>query len=161
LTANGVMDLTIPVEKINGSKTLIRDIRIFNHENWQMLHWRAMESAYSNSPFFEYYKDYLLPFYSEKFDFLFDFNFKLLQKTFELLEIELPEIEFTNAFSQTKENENIIDFRNKFDPKKTLPTAKPLYYQVFTEKFGFTPDLSIIDLLFNLGNESELYLSEL
>lgn len=161
LTANGIMDLSIPVEKPNGAKTLVKDIRIANCENWQTLHWRAMESAYSNSPFFEYYKDDFLPFFTEKYNFIFDFNLKLLQKIFELLEIDLPAFSFTEKYFETSENERSFDFRNVFNPKKENQPPYPAYYQIFTEKFGFIPNLSIIDLLFNMGNEAEKYLKEI
>lgn len=158
LTANGIMDLSIPVEKPNGAKTLIKDIRIANSENWQIVHLRTIESSYSNSPFFEYYQDDFLPFFIKKYDFLIDFNFKLLQKICELLEIDFSNFSFTSEYFENQNAENIADFRNSFNPKKENRFEQMPYYQVFTEKFGFVENLSIIDLLFNLGNESQEYL---
>ena len=156
LTANGIMDLSIPVEHAN--KVLIKDVRISYFANWQTLHWRAIESAYNNSPFFEYYKDDFLPFYQKKYDFLFDFNLNLIHKIFDLLEIRFPKIEYTEKF-QTDYNLSINDLRNNFNPKKTNDIPLKPYYQVFNEKFGFTPDLSIVDMLFNCGNETILLLN--
>jgi len=153
LTANGIMDLSIPVEK--SGKVLIRDIRISEHDNWQTNHWRAIESAYNSSAFFEYYADDLHPFYERKWEFLWDFNLEIQQKMLELLEIE-TKINFTSHY--LTENENITDLRNLIHPKKESITSSKPYYQVFEQKFGFCPNLSIIDLLFNMGPESQLIL---
>jgi hypothetical protein len=154
LTANGIMDLSIPVEKPNGNKTLIRDVRLSTHENWQKTHWNAIESAYNNSPFFEYYKDDFLPFFEKKQRFLWDFNFALFGKTLEMLQIDDFTFALTENYQTTYFDENTKDFRNYFHPKLQNETQQTPYYQVFNEKFGFVPDLSIIDLLFNMGNEA-------
>lgn len=153
LTANGVMDLSIPVEK--SGKMLIRDIRISEHDNWQINHWRAIESAYNSSAFFEYYADDFRPFYERKWDFLWDFNLEIQQKLLELLETE-NKISFTSNYLTGKEN--FTDFRNLIHPKKESQISSKPYYQVFEQKFGFCPNLSIIDLLFNMGPESQLIL---
>ena len=78
--ANGVMALSIPVEKATKEKILTRDIRISDHSDWQTQHWRSIESAYNSTPFFEYYKDDLLPFYEKKWTFLYDFNLEIQRK---------------------------------------------------------------------------------
>jgi len=158
--ANGVMALSIPVEKASGSKVLTRDIRISEHSDWQIQHWRSIESAYNSTPFFEYYKDDLWPFYEKKWNFLWDFNQEIQSKIFELLDIT-PSIQFTGEYKTTLE-ENILDFREAIHPKKSNFTDDlKSYYQVFESKFGFQPDLSIIDLLFNMGNESQLIIGPL
>lgn len=159
-SANGVMDLTIPVENPT-QKTWVRDIRISNHGNWQMCHWRAIEAAYFSSPFFEFYQDDFRPFYTKKYRFLFDFN-RELQKTV-LNIIDLPyQITYTENYEKNLP-EGVIDFREMMHPKKNNVTLqdyfklKP-YYQVFEQKHGFLSDLSIIDLLFNMGTEARLIL---
>jgi hypothetical protein len=151
LTANGVMDLSIPVEKTG--KMLIRDIQISEHTDWQTNHWRAIESAYNSSAFFEYYADELRLFYEKKWNFLWDFNLEIQQKMLELLEID-KKISFTSNYQIEKEN--FTDFRNLIHPKKVSQISPKPYYQVFEQKFGFCPNLSIIDLLFNMGPESQL-----
>ncbi|HLP05937.1 MAG TPA: WbqC family protein [Paludibacter sp.] len=155
--ANGVMALTIPVEKPSGVKVLTRDVRISEHGNWQTNHWRSIESAYNSTPFFEYYKDDFLPFYEKKWHFLWDFNFGLHQKVLELLELN-PEQKCTEKYETIQEG-HVLDLRGIIHPKKASDgqRSKP-YYQVFDQRFGFLPDLSVIDLLFNMGNESQLVL---
>lgn len=150
-TANGTMPLTIPVEKTG--KEVIRDVKISQHTNWQTLHWRAIEASYNSSPFFEYYSDDFRLFYEKKWVFLWDFSFELLKKVVELLEIE------KNIFLTEKYD---VQFTDKFDarelihPKKEkLIEIKP-YYQVFENKLDFQGGLSVLDLLFNMGNESQL-----
>lgn len=159
-TANGIMTLSIPVEKTNGEKILTRDVRISLHNNWQLHHWRSIESAYNSTPFFEYYKDDLLPFYEKKWTFLWDFNLEIQAKVMELLDIQL-ELKFTKEY-KTELNENILDLRERIHPKKKDETGsfRP-YYQIFYRRFGFQKNLSIIDLLFNMGNESQLIISPL
>ena len=150
--ANGVQALTVPVEKPEVLKAATRDIRISDHGNWRHLHWNALVSAYNMSPFFEYYADDFRPFYEKKYIFLIDYNDAIQTTICNLLDIH-PKISHTNKYEQSVEN----DFRNVIDPRHPLPdeTFSPNpYYQVFREKHGFIPNLSIVDLLFNMGPES-------
>ncbi len=160
LTANGIYALTIPVEKQSGVKILMRDVRISEHKDWQLQHWRSIESAYNSTPFFEYYKDDFLPFFEKKWDFLWDFNQELQAKVIELLELK-PIITLTSEYQKSL-NTDILDFRESMHPKKqkSLISLKP-YYQVFESRFGFQANLSIVDLLFNMGNESQLIIQSL
>ncbi|MCF8369605.1 MAG: WbqC family protein [Bacteroidales bacterium] len=159
MTANGPFPLIIPVIKVNGNHTKIKDILICNKEKWQQLHWRTLTTAYSNSPFFLFYQDALQPFYSKKFDRLLDFNLELLQQLLNLLNISC-------TFSISKEYKNTypgewVDLRNKFTPKIEVILDFPAYEQVFQEKYNFAPNLSIFDLLFNIGPSSTDYLKQL
>jgi len=157
VSANGILDLVVPVEKISNEKQLTRDVQISNRTDWQLQHWRSIESAYNSSPFFEYYKDDFLPFYEKKWIFLWDFNLSLQEKVLELLDIQ-PKIELTTEYV-TSFDKNTLDLREKIHPKKKSDFIDlPCYYQVFEQKFGFIPNLSIIDLLFNMGNEAMLVL---
>lgn len=156
-TANGLMDLSIPVEKVEGSKTKIRDVRISYHGNWQANHWRSIESAYNSSPFFEYYADDLVRFYERRWDFLWDFNVELQQKVVELIDIQ-PFIKLTEHYSGDLA-EGITDLRALIHPKKDSYVKHfKSYYQVFKQKYGFQCNLSILDLLLNTGNEAILTL---
>jgi len=156
--ANGALSLSIPVEKPDTVKCLTKDIRISDHGNWRHLHWNAIISAYNMSPFFEYYEEDFAPFYEKKYNFLFDFNEELRQLICELIDIQ-PHISYTEIYQPEVAN----DFREIIRPKHPGedPTFSPIpYYQVFRQKHGFLPNLSIIDLLFNMGPESILILKD-
>ena len=163
-TANGTQALTIPVERPAGEKCLMRDVRISDHGNWRRLHWNALATAYGDSPFFDYYVDDLHPLFAKKREFLFDFNIEITHTLCELLDIQ-PDIRPTEEFlPMDKAGETALpyaDFREAIRPKRPLADAdfvpKP-YYQVYEQKIGFQPNLSILDLLFNMGNESIFYL---
>lgn len=157
-SAQGPLPLTIPTESNGGEKCLIRDVRISDHGNWRHLHWNAMEAAYRQSPFFEYYADDFRPFYEKKYTFLLDFNEQLRQLVCQLIGFT-PTVELsTEYFHEVPEGDT--DLRTLIHPKHPLPGYTPHpYYQVFKERHGFLPDLSIADLLFNMGPESLLVLS--
>ena len=157
-TTDGTQTLSIPVTH-DGNKTLTRDIRISDHGNWRHLHWNAIQSAYNSSPFFEFYADDLHPFFEKRWDFLIDFNEAITHKMCELLDIELRMERTTNY--QPADIIDMADFRETIRPKHPMPDKEFVpqrYYQVFEQKHGFLPNLSILDLLFNEGNESILFL---
>lgn len=169
-TTNGIQALSIPVSCPQGSqlsKTPMRDVRISDHGNWRHIHWNALCSAYGESPFFDYYQDDFRPFFERKWTFLFDFNMEIILKMVELLDIR-PKISLTTAFlsdasmaENAIENSLIDDFRDVIRPKHPgLDSdfmSRP-YYQVYQQKHGFQPNMSILDLLFNEGNEAILWL---
>lgn len=161
LSANGPIPLSIPVVHSSSEKTLTKDIRIAEHGNWQHIHWNAIVSAYNSTPFFEYYQDDFYPFYHKKQTFLFDFNEGLQVLVSGLLNIDLPTIEYTSGYKQEFSADE-SDLRDIIHPKKSPESDDDFistpYYQVFRQKFGFVENLSIIDLLFNMGNESRLIL---
>ena len=159
LGANGPLVLTIPVIKNSGEKTLVKDVLIDYATPWQNNHWRSIFSAYNSSPFFEYFEPDFIPFYQKKWKFLFDFNMALHEVVAEILELE-PNWQLTTDYVKEFEGE---DYRRAISPKQpfsvTDPQFKPMpYSQTFGEKFGFVPNLSIIDLLFNSGPETDLVL---
>ena len=168
-TTNGLQALTIPVVRDQSDKlsdtnqdqepvSLIHSIRISDHGNWRHLHWNALKSAYGESPFFDYYQDDIRPFFEQRWDYLFDFNEAIREKMCELLDIQ-PKVSYTEEFASTVNN--MIDFRSSINPKHPEPDpdfTPKRYYQVYEQKHGFLPNLSILDLLFNMGPESIFYL---
>lgn len=156
-SANGLQTLSIPVIKPLSPKCLTKDIQIADYGNWRHLHWNALLSAYNSTPFFEYYADDLYPFYEKRIKYLFDLNEQLMALIFRLLNIS-PQVIYSKEY-QTELPDDCLDLREKIHPKKPscLKEFKP-YYQVFQERYGFQPNLSIIDLLFNMGPEAVFYL---
>ena len=169
-TANGLQALTVPVEHNANCQLstvncqLTKDLRISDHNQWRKVHWNALQSAYSESPFFEYYVDDIRPFFEHKYDFLIDFNEAIRQKICELIDIH-PHVEYTTEYVKPTANSQqpiaFSDFREVIHAKHPQPDAdfeaKP-YWQVFQHRYGFQPNLSILDLLFCMGPESVFYL---
>lgn len=158
-TESGTQVLTIPVMH-NGVQPM-RDVRISEHGNWRHQHWNAISSAYRKSPFFDYYADDFAHFYEEKDGFLIDFNLRLHATICSLLGIETPVVEATKSTLKTAENE-IIDLRPLATPEALArcDMAALPYYQVFAQRNGFIGNLSIADLLFNMGPEGLIILSQ-
>lgn len=157
-TANGLQALTVPVEA-PGERCAMKEVRISDHNQWRRVHWNALQSAYSESPFFEYYQDDIRPFFEKKYDYLIDFNEAIRQKICELIDIE-PKVEYTKEFISSTRS-TIADYREVIHAKHPQPDADftpKRYWQVFERKHGFQPNLSILDLLFNMGTESVFYL---
>jgi hypothetical protein len=139
----------------------MHDIRISEHGNWRHQHWNALEAAYRHTPFFLYYEDDFHPFYEQKIEFLYDFNMQLTEMVCGLIGIESN----LNPTTEYQHNpDGMADFRALITPKVSWENDREFqpveYYQVFKEKHGFIPTLSIADLLFNMGPESILVLNE-
>lgn len=172
--ANGLLVLTVPVLRSaakedgeNSHKLPIASLRIDWSKPWLLQHKRALEAAYMSSPFFEYYMDDIYEILDSKEEYLLNLNTRLTKKIAELIGIETP-LALSNGnyiIPQSPELElnGITDFRDSIHPKKcstileSLKLNKP-YWQVFTNKQGFVPNLTILDLLFNEGPNSISYL---
>ncbi len=155
LGANGELDLIIPIKK-NGSKQLYASIAIENDFDWRNQHWQSIQSAYGKSAYFEFYADYFIRIYKDPAIVnLYEFNLALLKVVLKCLKQE-QQLFFTNVYIADSSNPN--DFREKFNTKIKLRESELLapvvYWQVFEEKFGSVQNLSILDLLFNVGPES-------
>jgi len=156
LTANGVLNLSVPVKKISGTKQLITEIAIDYSENWQKQHWNAIVSAYNSSPFFLHY-DYLFEsFYIQQYKTLFELNCELHKTVLQCLKVN-ADIAYTSDFIPLDTLEE--DFRYIISPKVKLQDTFIEYYQTFKEKYDFIENLSIIDLLFNEGPNTKSILS--
>ena len=157
-TASGTQKLTVPVTAANGMLT--KDVRISDHGNWRHLHWQALCSAYGQSPFFDYYADDLRPFYERQWDFLIDYNNAITEKMRELTGIS----DYLRNHKKNSDYNNYSDCNNYSDHKKNSDYNNyshynlQQYYQTFQRRNGFIPGLSVLDLLFNMGPESILYL---
>ena len=157
--ANGPLTLVVPVQRGSFHKTAIKELEIDYDTDWQANHWRSIISSYKSAPFFEFYIDDLIPFYQQKFRYLIDYNTSLMKIFLRYLDIK-QEFSFTKSFKKQYPSK-LLDFREKIHPKKSFrdPNFKNLEYtQVFSPKHGFIPNLSILDLLFNLGPETAEFL---
>lgn len=149
MTANGVQTLTIPVIKTNGNHTLTKDIEISYKESWQQVHLRCLESAYRKSAYFDYYFPYFEKIYKQKFNTLVELNDFCLKTILKIMKVK-KDYSFTTDFERiTDEN----DYRISLSKGTNKIEMKP-YYQVFADRHGFIPNLSIVDLLFNEGPNS-------
>ena len=160
MNGNGPLNLIIPTVH-DGRMGIVKDVRIEYVTPWQRAHWRSIESAYNNTPYYLYYKDALRPFYEQQFEFLYDFNLQLIQTVLKLMRID-KEVVSTSEFTPYAS----LDPRLLIHPKQARRADYPFrlqtpYYQVFEDKFGFIPNLSVIDLLFNEGPQSSAYLNTL
>lgn len=148
--ANGIILLSIPLFGGRGVKEKMRDVKISDAEPWQQQHWKSIRTAYGKSSFFLFYEDRFRPFYETRFEWLMDFNTQLLQLCFEILhwEKKISMEPVVPAFSRSGIGH----------PPSAIKNPKP-YRQVFGERHGFIADLSIVDLIFNEGNETGRFLA--
>jgi len=155
LTSNGTLNLSVPVMKGSAIKAPVKDIEIDYSKRWQQVHLGAITSAYNRSPYLQFYSEYLGKILLKSHRFLIDLNDDLLCMCLEFLNIDKC-ILYTSTFQPDMGLPS--DFRYRLSPKKKGPgfTSRP-YIQVFGDS-GFVPGLSILDLIFNMGPESEGYI---
>lgn len=158
---NGPQVLSIPIFHSEG--TTIKDTLISDHGRWRHLHWQALQTAYGESAFFDYYQDDIRPFFIDcgpsspvHMKYLLDFNMAGTELMCRLLDLDV-QLVLTEQFAPLAGN----DLRTLISPKSKGVdadfTPKP-YYQVYRQRHGFIPNLSILDLLFNEGPEAILKL---
>jgi len=153
-SANGPMTLSVPVLEGSFHKTPFKEIRIDYTKRWQQVHIGAIESSYRSSPYFEYYFDRVREIITKGDEYLSDLNFNSIKASLDITGVTTP-VEFTGSFEKPVGHPN--DFRYRISPKKTIEPGTfsiQKYHQVFSERFGFVPGLSILDLIFNMGPDS-------
>src|SRR5690606_246981 len=136
----------------------VKAIWISRHHPWQKIHWRSLEAAYRSSGFFEFFEDELARFYEQDFRFLFDLNEQLIAQLMQWMNIA-PRHRLTE-FNHKDTGPEVLDLRETIHPKKPPYASVQPYYQVFEDRNGFLPDLSIIDLLFNHGSRAAAMIVE-
>jgi hypothetical protein len=161
--ANGVLPLIIPLKKNGLHHCPITQIRIDYSQPWQTRHWKTIETAYNASPFFMYYRDYFLPFYADqRFSTLWEYNLALFEAILRLFDIPAKHA-FTDSYERSTASQ--ADYRLRIHPKKISQQRYPFadmphYQQVFSERTGFTANMSCIDLLFNVGKYAKEVLQQ-
>ncbi len=161
LGANGIIPLSIPLDQGRSQRNLITEVRISNATNWQIHHWKAIESCYKRSPWFEHYAPELKSFYSQKYDFLFDWNLELFKWALKKINMNSLHVGQTNDFNKSYDPDIYEDLRNQIRPSNFKNFNMKPYPQVFSDRFGFVSNLSIIDLLMNIGKTAGNYLEKL
>lgn len=155
--ANGRLLLNIPI-KHTGNKSQhqkYKEVKIENQFNWQTQHWKSLQTIYRTSPFFEFYEDDFYPLYHNSYKYLLDFNYKCLELVLDCLQLDL---DYSQTTVYEPNPESVVDLRFLVDAKRKKSQEMEEYNQVFATKFGYLNDLSIVDLIFNLGPESLQYL---
>ncbi len=152
---DGILDLFVPVIKGAKVRTPLKDVKISYDAKWQRLHWLSMQTCYRSSAYFEYYEDGLAPFYEKRYDYLFDFNVELLTWLLKQMKLEV-DLKFTDEYE--REIKGGLDFRNEFNKQTIQQVQTKNYFQVFSDRNEFIPNLSIVDLLFNQGPQTKSYL---
>lgn len=143
--ANGLQTLSVPLVGGRGSKLPMDMLEVSYTENWNIKHKMALKSAYSKSPFYEYYMPNFERILDERIPSLHELNVEILREIVRILKFKL-ELDFTDLPAS-------VEFQpNRFD------VLLEEYPQVFRYKFPFFSDLSILDLIFNLGPRSLNYL---
>lgn len=153
---NGIQLLNVPVKKSNQRYQKYKEVKIENDFDWQKNHWKSIEAAYRSSPYFEYFEDDFIPLFEKKHNFILDLNFELFDIVNEALGVDLP---FEKTIEYFHESAIEHDFRPLVNGKKDNFKNEE-YIQVFREKEGFIPNLSILDLLFNEGRHAVDYLKK-
>jgi hypothetical protein len=158
--ANGPVNLSIPLQEGRNQRSLVRDVRIASKENWQSRHWKTIQSCYNRSPFFEFYIPELEELYRKKYDYLWDWNLACFEWVIKHLRLSIG-VNFSTTYQPLYDETSYLDWRGKALPKnKPNPGQYPVYRQVFEERLGFLPNLSILDLMFCQGNKAMEILSQ-
>lgn len=157
---NGRQILTVPVSKPNGNRTKTKEIRISDHQSWQQHHWRSIQTAYNRSPFLLYYETCFLPMYERPFSWLMDFNDTGLEILMMILRIDT---EWQRTAEYIRDPVGISDHRTQYTHSDHFNQflSFPAYHQVFSSRFGFQENLSIIDLICNIGPDAGEYVRQL
>ncbi len=157
--ANGLQILSVPLRRNkeikdnNEANKSIKNVKIAYDVDWQKQHWRTLQTAYGSAPFWDFYAPVFERFFTNKFEYLLDYNVEILKTIFKLLKIEK---ETTISLSTTYNGifTEGSDFRNKIHPKIMSEFNPTNYSQLFNDRYPFMPNLSVLDLLFCCGNQS-------
>jgi hypothetical protein len=152
--ANNSILLSVPLVNGRNQRIPLREVEIHNGELWQVQHWRTLVSAYKRSPYFEFYENSLSLLYERSFNYLADFNHEALYWVMQ--QLKLKSVLQRNSEFVKEYPEDIVDIRNFKEHKEDFPR----YYQVFEDRLGFLPDLSILDLLFSEGPATKAWLEQ-
>jgi hypothetical protein len=155
--AQGIISLSVPLQNGRNQQVPMKEVRISDTDKWQSRHFKSIRSAYNRSPFFDFYQDELAAIYHRPFELLTEWNLCCLDWVKEKLAWR-TRISVTDS-AIGYQAEGVTDMRNRVLPKNFMEWKPVKYRQVFEERTGFFPNLSILDLLFNCGPRSSELLS--
>ncbi len=164
VASHGIETLSIPLSKGKNQQQPIKEVKIVNDHTWIKQHWNSLQTAYGKSAFFMHYADKLKYVLDKKHTYLFDLNTELLSTIINLLRINI-QLEFTSAYIKDY-NAPVIDLRNQLDSihmkkNQSISIDSPPYPQLFSDRLGFTDNLSILDLLFCMGPDTVRILKQI
>lgn len=149
--AEGPITLSIPLVGGRDQKILMRDLKVDNLQNWQAQHWKTITSCYNRSPWFEHFKEELAQLFKTETSFLIDWNLKCFEWVMRVLKMNLS-YELSQEYLKSTDGLELEDWRNRFRPNRRETTVETIrYHQVFEERTGFLPGLSVLDLIFCEG----------
>ena len=163
--STGIQVLSVPLRKGKNAKQPIREVAIAYDMDWQKQHWQSLQTAYGSAPFWEHYAPQLEPFFLKRWDYLFDLNMAILETFLKILKLKnTVTVSFSTDYEMNFTAKEIIDtpsgarqervdLRNKILPNKTNFQGEK-YAQLFQERTGFLPNLSILDLIFCTGPQA-------
>ena len=159
-TAQGTQTLSVPLKKGKNNQQIISDVQIANDTHWQRSFWRTLQTAYGNAPYWEHYAPIIEPLFLKKQTYLFEYNLDILQTILKIFKLDKSiSLSFTDVYipvfrdGTSQNNREGVDFRNKCTDKSE-GNIHNRYHQVFEDRHGFLPNLSILDLLFCCGKQS-------
>lgn len=155
--SGGLNTLSIPIAEGRQQRKPMNEVKIDYKSDWQKKHWRTLQTVYNRSPYFEFFNQDIQSLYLQKFDMLIDFNEASIHLMAQLLNIKLNLNK--TGFYQKNYPEIITDIRGDFRSNQynLYPEEYPVYHQIFEDRLGFLPNLSILDLLFAEGKNSTAY----
>jgi len=155
LSSQGLLNIIVPTKNNGAKKILMKDVEISYSEKWNIEAWRTIFSCYGKSPFFIYYADKVKEILFKKYKYLIDLNLETFLFVQQAMNLQ-SQLNITSHYIDRKEN----NYRDMLLPKNRITDGINLnpYYQCFDAKFKFQTNLSSLDLLFNLGNESNDYI---
>ena len=142
---NNLQVLSLPIVH-PGNYAAMAEVKLNNNENWQIKHWRSIETSYRKAPFFEYYAHHFEPLFQKKYGLLAEISIEAIYIIFKILKFE---------------KRIVLNFSNQRTISPINAEGKIQYQQVFIERHGFIPDVSILDLIFNEGPNAMEFLKRI
>ena len=154
ISANGIERLSVPLASGKNEQQPITEVRIAYDEPWVVQLRHTLQNAYGRAPYYEHYIHDLIPIFEQQPPLLWDLNTRLLSWILKIIGVSDPELSQDYVRNTS---DNVADLRQAIHPKSPMPDPhfeQVQYYQVFEDRHGFVPNLSVLDLIFAHGPET-------